>query len=300
MKLIREEAVSSVRFSDDVAESLSAEIETLRREADAACVALGAEEGFAGATAAADRFGEEIEQYGALNPGIVAALWDIGVRFADQSDIVQRISDGDTSFISNWSEVESVAPWALSCLKLVMRSHCLKNALGTFAGEMKRVLGTEVGEIRWAKGRSAARLVYRDVHVLVEEEYLPRLIATDGTRFFWLFGERLFSTSSAYEPEDVHALIVDFDQRGRRALDRARAVKSMEGRLGNAGGRQSIPQEVRMFVWQRDGGRCVECGNQAELEFDHIIPLVMGGASTERNLQLLCAPCNNRKGGSLG
>ena len=64
--------------------------------------------------------------------------------------------------------------------------------------------------------------------------------------------------------------------------------------------RQPIPQEVKLLVWQRDRGRCVECGVQSELEFDHIIPLAMGGSNTDRNLQLLCETCNRRKGATLG
>ena len=63
--------------------------------------------------------------------------------------------------------------------------------------------------------------------------------------------------------------------------------------------RQSIPREVRVAVWQRDKGACVQCGSNANLEYDHIIPLSMGGANTERNLQLLCGDCNREKGASI-
>ena len=60
--------------------------------------------------------------------------------------------------------------------------------------------------------------------------------------------------------------------------------------------RERISEAVRMFVWRRDEGKCAECGSRADLEFDHIIPVVEGGATTERNIQLLCGLCNRKKG----
>jgi 5-methylcytosine-specific restriction endonuclease McrA len=63
--------------------------------------------------------------------------------------------------------------------------------------------------------------------------------------------------------------------------------------------REPIPESVRLFVWQRDKGQCVKCGARQRLEFDHIIPVVAGGSSTERNVQLLCEACNRSKGSTI-
>jgi hypothetical protein len=60
-----------------------------------------------------------------------------------------------------------------------------------------------------------------------------------------------------------------------------------------------IPQNIRATVWQRDQGKCVQCGEASYLEFDHIIPFSKGGASTVGNVQLLCRRCNLAKGDRL-
>lgn len=66
------------------------------------------------------------------------------------------------------------------------------------------------------------------------------------------------------------------------------------------GKREQIPQDVMDKVWNRDGGRCINCGSQENLEFDHLIPVSKGGATTYRNIQLLCKKCNIEKSNKIG
>jgi hypothetical protein len=57
-----------------------------------------------------------------------------------------------------------------------------------------------------------------------------------------------------------------------------------------------IPSKVKIAVWKRDKGKCVECGSIDNLHFDHIIPYSKGGSSlTSDNIQLLCARHNLAK-----
>ena len=64
--------------------------------------------------------------------------------------------------------------------------------------------------------------------------------------------------------------------------------------------REPIPQVILDKVWNRDGGKCVKCGSQEKIEFDHIIPFAKGGSNTYRNIQILCEKCNRRKSDKIG
>ncbi len=61
-----------------------------------------------------------------------------------------------------------------------------------------------------------------------------------------------------------------------------------------------ISQSVKDKVWNRDGGKCVLCGSNENIEFDHIVPFSKGGANTYRNIQILCESCNRRKSDNIG
>jgi hypothetical protein len=57
-----------------------------------------------------------------------------------------------------------------------------------------------------------------------------------------------------------------------------------------------IPTNVKLAVWKRDSGKCVKCGSNDNLHFDHIIPYSRGGSSlVAENVQLLCARHNLAK-----
>jgi 5-methylcytosine-specific restriction endonuclease McrA len=106
------------------------------------------------------------------------------------------------------------------------------------------------------------------------------------------------------EPRDEYkeaVMVKHFVLRRERDYERIqREVEALENleKLDRSP-REPIPESVRLFVWQRDGGKCVRCGSRERLEFDHIIPIAAGGSNTERNIQLLCEPCNRSKSSTI-
>lgn len=123
-------------------------------------------------------------------------------------------------------------------------------------------------------------------------------VLVDGQRSYWWCLDRFYAEDEALSAQDVYALAYERRLRAQRKLERAHATVA----TGHppASRRGAIPRELRHAVFERDGGRCVECEATFDLQFDHVIPVAMGGATSEQNLQLLCGVCNREKGASLG
>ena len=63
--------------------------------------------------------------------------------------------------------------------------------------------------------------------------------------------------------------------------------------------RVAWPQGWKQELMRRQNNTCAYCGNRKTartLEIDHIVPVVRGGPNDKSNLQVICAPCNQRKG----
>lgn len=122
-------------------------------------------------------------------------------------------------------------------------------------------------------------------------------IFTEGS--VWVFRDYVYLLEGAeYESEEVKKLhIKHFVFKKEKEFSRIKREVERFERFEkiNPAYREQIPEEVRMYVWRRDNGRCVQCNSEQNLEFDHIIPLSRGGSNTERNIQLLCSECNRKK-----
>lgn len=76
----------------------------------------------------------------------------------------------------------------------------------------------------------------------------------------------------------------------RRLIEQNRRAKKRD-----SGGKLSIGLAERLFEMQR--GKCACCGEPLgnNYHLDHIMPLALGGANTDNNIQLLRAKCNQAK-----
>ncbi len=151
------------------------------------------------------------------------------------------------------------------------------------------------GRLRAERGLSAA--AFARAEAVQRSEAV--CVMQHGRRRYWWCCDRFWCEDDDLPPADVFALAYEREVRSRRRLERARAVLHAGSRPERSR-REPIPRELRHAVFARDGGRCVECDARFDLQYDHVIPLALGGASTLENLQILCAPCNGRKGAQLG
>jgi 5-methylcytosine-specific restriction endonuclease McrA len=164
----------------------------------------------------------------------------------------------------------------------------VKNA--RFERRLRRYFLVEGGETVMSWRRRAFAALMRE-----QEERPVALFERDG-RTYWAFEQRFWWEDDDLAAADVLALVRERRRRARRTLERAHAALAGEAARPR---REPIPRAVRLAVFERDGGRCVECGSAFDIQYDHVIPLALGGATTAANLQILCAPCNRAKGAAL-
>jgi 5-methylcytosine-specific restriction endonuclease McrA len=126
----------------------------------------------------------------------------------------------------------------------------------------------------------------------------PTPVVRRDSRTYWIFEGRFWWEDDGLDGADVLALVRQRERRKRRQLDSARAGLARDE--DSRPRREPVAREIRQAVWNRDGGACVECGEAFDLQYDHIIPVSRGGATSVANLQILCGDCNRAKSDAIG
>jgi hypothetical protein len=158
-----------------------------------------------------------------------------------------------------------------------------------FSGRYTVHSGRRVLDVRWKQAAFDA--------MKAAQRSNPVTLLHDGKRTLWYFHDCLYWDDDGLGGDDIKALIHQRERRLQQKLQAARSLMNADetGRPT----RIPIPSEIRRAVFERDGGRCVECVSNFDLQYDHVLPVALGGATTVENLQLLCADCNRRKSDSL-
>jgi 5-methylcytosine-specific restriction endonuclease McrA len=141
--------------------------------------------------------------------------------------------------------------------------------------------------------------VFRELSSEVQEKGIACVGQLGRERLWWTGREDLFWADDELSSADVELLVWDRERRQEGRLRRLRRIRTREIQAGEAR-RERIPEEVRNFVWRRDGGRCVACDSDEDLQFDHVIPVSRGGGTAAENIQILCGDCNRAKGDAIG
>jgi 5-methylcytosine-specific restriction endonuclease McrA len=133
---------------------------------------------------------------------------------------------------------------------------------------------------------------------MTREPATARLLLDEPGRRLWAAGGEFWWDNDGHTPDEVELILWDRARRKDAKVERLRKIKARP-ELAEQRRRELIPDDVRVHVWGRDEGRCVGCGADEDLQFDHIIPVAKGGASSAANLQLLCGDCNRQKGDAI-
>lgn len=177
----------------------------------------------------------------------------------------------------------------------------------------------EDGQILIYEGHNVPRNLARDPKSVDQKDLTPKGSLTENGKFFnsaikykiegenpelikvyekikdgiWVYNG-VFELIDAWKEKSENRFVFKFklrvtdktiDQKEKRAIE----IKDLSHN-------RMIPTSVKLEVWQRDKGRCVQCQSTDNLHFDHILPFSKGGTSIKaENIQLLCARHNLQK-----
>jgi 5-methylcytosine-specific restriction endonuclease McrA len=106
--------------------------------------------------------------------------------------------------------------------------------------------------------------------------------------------ERLEASQRKYKaahPEKRRASVKKWD-------DANRHVRRLHAHTRRARKTGKVSRDIAQKLLRLQRGKCACCGRRVgrKYQLDHVVALARGGAHDDSNLQILCPPCNRRKG----
>ena len=126
---------------------------------------------------------------------------------------------------------------------------------------------------------------YRRLRAWHDRGDLPVFIARERRRQWWWWRNAFYWESVDCGPEDVAALLMMLERDDEQGI-----AWELDARMA-----EPIPDAVRRLVYERDLGRCLACGSDELIQYDHIARWSLGGGNDPRNIRLLCAGCKRRQ-----
>jgi 5-methylcytosine-specific restriction endonuclease McrA len=152
---------------------------------------------------------------------------------------------------------------------------------------------------KWREGRKGILAQKRREHRQKNLAHVRAIQREAARRRKISHGEQVRAMHKNWRERNIEH-IRNYDKKYREANPLVARLKHLRRseRIRNSGPRPSKTEIEAIFARQK--GRCAHpwCKQKLDTKFhvDHIIPVVIGGKSDRRNLQILCPPCNLKKG----
>ena len=111
----------------------------------------------------------------------------------------------------------------------------------------------EIPESRWSQ-------------VAVAQFEVPQHLVTWRDRDFWWYDDALLATGRRVRKRGREGRAVHAPAQDERELEHAHAVLAASS-SPTTRKREPIPKDVRLAVWQRDEGKCVECSSDFDIQY---------------------------------
>ncbi len=109
--------------------------------------------------------------------------------------------------------------------------------------------------------------------------------------------EKRKQTTAKYRAEHRDELR-EYNRAYGKAHPEQNVLSAQRRRLRIKNADDGVSKDIAAKLWHLQKGRCACCKAplpKRGFHIDHIMPLILGGAHKDANLQLLCAPCNLAK-----